>query len=155
MRRHGDPVLFALTKLYDLLEEYAPAWYTQEHRVLAEKAIARGESSSNHSNHEDVHSFDGLRVDLRRVEVSLHGRPVRLKAREFQLLRYLIERNGTAISRGELLQAVWGYDADSYTRTVDVHIAGLRRKLENDPVSPQRIVTVPGLGYRFDGQKVM
>ena len=56
--------------------------------------------------------------------------------------------------RTELLRAVWGFDdAESFTRTVDVHVSGLRKKLEKDPVSPQMIVTVPGFGYRFDGRR--
>ena len=99
-----------------------------------------------------LHEFGGLRVDLRRMEVKLNGELVRLSAREFQLLRYLIERPGVAVSRTELLRSVWGYGEDSFTRTVDVHIASLRRKIENDPVSPKMIVTIPGMGYRFDGK---
>ena len=101
-----------------------------------------------------VYDFGGLRVDVRRTEVTLDGQLVRLTAREFQLLRYLVERPRTTVSRTELLRAVWGFDdADSFTRTVDVHVSGLRKKLEKDPVSPQMIVTVPGFGYRFDGRR--
>jgi DNA-binding response OmpR family regulator len=100
-----------------------------------------------------VYEFGGLRVDVRRTEVTLNGQLVRLTAREFQLLRYLVERPRTTVSRTELLRAVWGFDADSFTRTVDVHVSGLRKKLEKDPVSPQMIVTVPGFGYRFDGRR--
>lgn len=99
-----------------------------------------------------LYEFGGLRVDLRRMEVKLNGELVRLSAREFQLLRYLIERPGVAVSRTELLRSVWGYGEDSFTRTVDVHIASLRRKIENDPVSPQMIVTIPCRGYLFDGK---
>jgi DNA-binding response OmpR family regulator len=99
-----------------------------------------------------VHDFGTVRIDLRRMEVKRNGKLVRLTAREFQLLRYLVERPGIAVARKELLRSVWAYDADSFTRTVDVHIAGLRRKLEDDPDSPHLIVTVPGMGYRFDGE---
>jgi two-component system alkaline phosphatase synthesis response regulator PhoP len=98
-----------------------------------------------------VYEFGGLRVDLRGAEVTLNGQLIRLTAREFQLLRYFVERPHITVSRTELLRAVWGYDAESFTRTVDVHVSGLRKKLEKDPVSPQIIVTVPGFGYRFDG----
>ena len=100
-----------------------------------------------------VHKFGGLRIDLRRTEVTLNGQLVRLTAREFQLLRYLVERSHTTVSRTELLRAVWGYDAESFTRTVDVHVSALRKKLEKDPVRPQIIVTVPGFGYRFDASR--
>jgi two-component system alkaline phosphatase synthesis response regulator PhoP len=75
---------------------------------------------------------------------------VPLSAREFQLLRYFAEHRGEALTRDELLQAVWGYDSAPSTRTVDVHVAWLRQKLEEDPKQPKRIVTVHGIGYRFD-----
>jgi len=100
-----------------------------------------------------IHKFGRLHLDLRRMEVKMNGQLLRLTAREFQLLRYLVERQGIAVSRTELLRSVWGYDEESFTRTVDVHVAGLRRKIEVDPVSPQLIVTIPGMGYRFDGKK--
>jgi len=138
-------------KLYQLLEQYAPSWYTQEHREMAEIALGRSQAypRAAQTGH-GVHEFGDLRIDMRRIEVTLNGEPVCLAAREFQLLRYLIERPGMAISRTELLQAVWGFSAHSSTRIVDVHIASLRRKLEKDPVSPEMIITVKGMGYRFD-----
>jgi two-component system alkaline phosphatase synthesis response regulator PhoP len=74
---------------------------------------------------------------------------VTLSAREFQLLRYFIEHRGATRSRDELLRQVWGYSANMYTRTVDVHVASLRQKLEDDPKQPQFILTVQGLGYKF------
>ena len=77
------------------------------------------------------------------------GQPVYLTGREFQLLRYFIERPGTTIPRKELLQSVWGYVADALTRTVDTHVASLRQKLEENPKRPQLIVTVSGTGYKF------
>ena len=148
MRRNSSQIEQALRKLYQLLEQYAPAWYRQEHREIAERAL--GLSPQTAQAGRGIHEFGDLRIDMRRQEVTLNSEPVCLAAREFQLLRYLIERPGTAISRTELLQAVWGYSAHSSTRTVDVHIASLRRKLEKDPVSPEMIVTIKGLGYRFD-----
>jgi two-component system alkaline phosphatase synthesis response regulator PhoP len=74
---------------------------------------------------------------------------VNLSAREFQLLRYFIEHRGATLSRDELLKQVWGYSADMYTRTVDVHVASLRQKLEDDAKQPKLILTVQGLGYKF------
>jgi two-component system alkaline phosphatase synthesis response regulator PhoP len=76
---------------------------------------------------------------------------VALSTREFELLRYFIEHRGVAISRDELLSNVWHYDAGTTTRTVDVHVAWLRQKLEDDPKRPQWIMTVHGLGYKFLG----
>jgi two-component system, OmpR family, alkaline phosphatase synthesis response regulator PhoP len=93
--------------------------------------------------------FGAVRIDLRRTEVWRNGKSVALSAREFQLLRYFIEHRGDTLSREKLLSEVWGYDAAPSTRTVDVHVAWLRQKLENDSKQPQLIVTVHGLGYKF------
>jgi two-component system alkaline phosphatase synthesis response regulator PhoP len=90
-------------------------------------------------------------IDVRAAEVRKAGRPVDLSPREFHLLRYFVDHRGATLSRSELLQHVWGYDADVSTRTVDVHVAWLRRKLEDDPRSPQLITTVHGMGYRLEG----
>lgn len=93
--------------------------------------------------------FGPIHLDLTGTEATRDGKPVILSAREFQLLRYLVEHAGVTLSRDELLKQVWGYSADIYTRTVDVHIAGLRQKLEEDPKQPKYILTVQGLGYKF------
>jgi two-component system alkaline phosphatase synthesis response regulator PhoP len=74
---------------------------------------------------------------------------VPLSAREFQLLRYFVEHPGATLSRDVLLKEVWGYSTETLTRTVDVHVASLRQKLESDPKKPKRIATVAGLGYKF------
>ena len=95
--------------------------------------------------------FGEVTVDFRRAEVECAGRPVNLSAKEFQLLRYFIENRGASLSRDELLDKVWGYDAMPTTRTVDVHVAWLRRKLEPNPRHPQFILTLHGLGYKFVG----
>jgi two-component system alkaline phosphatase synthesis response regulator PhoP len=94
--------------------------------------------------------FSDVVVDFRSAEVAREGRPVALSAREFQLLRYLIERKQELITRDQLLSEVWGYEALPSTRTVDVHMAWLRQKLEPNPKHPRHIVTVRGLGYRFE-----
>ena len=96
-----------------------------------------------------VYSFASISVDMRRCQVIRAGKPIYFAAREFQLLRYLIERAGKAVSRAELLRTVWGYEEGTFTRTVDMHIASLRQKLEEDPKHPSLIVTVLGIGYKF------
>ncbi len=96
-----------------------------------------------------VHEFGSIRVDLRGTEVKRDGKVVNLSAREFQLLRYFLEHRGATLSRNEILKEVWGYNIETFTRTVDVHVASLRQKLGDDPRQPQFIVTVPGLGYKF------
>jgi two-component system alkaline phosphatase synthesis response regulator PhoP len=93
--------------------------------------------------------FGDIVVDFRRMEVTRGGAPVDLSAREFKLLKYFIEHRGATLSRDALLAEVWGYDDMPLTRTVDVHVAGLRQKLEANPRSPEYIVTVHGLGYKF------
>jgi two-component system alkaline phosphatase synthesis response regulator PhoP len=93
--------------------------------------------------------FGSIHVDLVGTEATREGKVVNLSAREFQLLRYFIEHRGATLSREELLKQVWGYSADMYTRTVDVHVASLRQKLEEDPKQPKFILTVQGLGYKF------
>jgi len=100
-----------------------------------------------------VHQFGPIRVDLRRVEVTRDSKPIYLSAREFQLLRYLMERAGSTIPRVELLRLVWGYESGTLTRTVDMHVASLREKLEENPRHPALIVTVPGVGYKFMGSR--
>jgi two-component system alkaline phosphatase synthesis response regulator PhoP len=100
-----------------------------------------------------VHQFGPIVVDLRRAEVTRDDKPLYLSAREFQLLRYLIERAGNTIPRVELLRSVWGYDSGTLTRTVDMHVASLRDKLEENPRHPALIVTVPGVGYKFVGSR--
>jgi two-component system alkaline phosphatase synthesis response regulator PhoP len=99
----------------------------------------------------DAYRFGDVHADFRKHEVTRGGRPVALSAKELQLLRFLVEHRGTVLSRDDLLDGVWGYDAMPVTRTVDVHVAELRRKLEPNPRAPRYIVTVHGLGYKFVG----
>jgi len=103
----------------------------------------------------EIFELGFLHVDLRATQVTRRGTPVNLSAREFQLLRYFIEHSGETLSRGEILKEVWNYDASTFTRTVDVHVASLRQKLEEDPKQPQLIFTVTGLGYKFVGLKAI
>jgi two-component system, OmpR family, alkaline phosphatase synthesis response regulator PhoP len=96
-----------------------------------------------------VYQTGSLRIDVRSTTVRRNGKPVVLSAREFQLLRYFAEHPGRTISREELLKEVWGYKEAPNTRTVDVHVAWLRQKIEDDPKHPSLIRTVPGFGYQF------
>jgi two-component system alkaline phosphatase synthesis response regulator PhoP len=97
----------------------------------------------------EVYQFGDIRVDFRRAEAYRGEDVIELSAKEFKLLRYLIEHRGAALSRDELLNEVWGYDAAVSTRTVDVHVAWLRQKLEANQRHPQFILTIHGLGYKF------
>jgi two-component system, OmpR family, alkaline phosphatase synthesis response regulator PhoP len=95
--------------------------------------------------------FGPVRVDFRRAEVLRDGQPVELSALEYRLLRYLVEHRGELLTRDDLLEKVWGYDRAVFSRTVDQHVASLRRKIEPDPARPQFLLTLYGLGYRFVG----
>lgn len=96
-----------------------------------------------------VYAFGDVRVDLAKGEARRGGQLVRMPAREFQLLRYLLLHEQQLLSRERLLREVWGIRSGIFTRTVDVHIALLRRRLEPDPRHPLHILTVKGSGYRF------
>ncbi len=98
-----------------------------------------------------VYRFGDIEVDFRGAEVTRAGKRVGLAAREYRLLCYFIEHRETGLSRDRLLNEVWGYDATPSPRTVDVHVAWLRCKLEPEPSQPRYILTVHGLGYKFVG----
>lgn len=103
------------------------------------------------ANEERILVADDLRIDLDRREVTRADRQIELPARLFELLAYMVRNRGLVLTRGRLLQHVWGYDYEGDTRTVDVHIRWLREKIEDDPASPQLLLTVRGVGYRFRG----
>jgi DNA-binding response OmpR family regulator len=95
--------------------------------------------------------FDDLVIDLGRREMTFQKRPCHLKPKEFELLVFLARNRGLVLSRDLILERVWGWDYDGGSRTVDVHVRWLREKIEADPSSPKRLVTVRGIGYRFEG----
>ena len=95
--------------------------------------------------------FPDLIIDLGRREMSYKQQLFHLKPKEFELLVFLARNRGIVMSRDLILERVWGWDYDGGSRTVDVHVRWLREKVENDPSNPTRIVTVRGIGYRFEG----
>jgi two-component system, OmpR family, alkaline phosphatase synthesis response regulator PhoP len=94
-------------------------------------------------------SFGNVEVDFEKGDVKKNGTPLNLAGKELQLLQYLIERRGKVVSREELLENVWEYQSAVSSRTIDVHVAWLRQKLEDNPQNPRHIFTVRGVGYRF------
>ena len=99
----------------------------------------------------DVIESTGVRVDVERHEVSVDGTPVRLALKEFELLELLLRNAGRVMTRGQLIDRIWGADYVGDTKTLDVHIKRLRSKIEKDPANPVLVVTVRGLGYKFEG----
>ena len=99
----------------------------------------------------DVIESNGVRVDVERHEVSVDGEPVRLALKEFELLELLLRNAGRVMTRGQLIDRLWGADYVGDTKTLDVHVKRLRSKIEADPANPVLVVTVRGLGYKFEG----
>jgi two-component system alkaline phosphatase synthesis response regulator PhoP len=95
--------------------------------------------------------FGVVHIDFAKSRMTRNGKDVSISERECRLLQHLMESRGEVVTRDELLQEVWGYNSASMTRTVDVHIAWLRQKVEDDPSDPRYILTVHGQGYRFSG----
>ena len=108
-------------------------------------------ASPGQGDQRPIHQFGDMVVDLNRHEATREGRPVDLTPREFRLLGYFLEHQGEVVTREQLLDAVWGYDTIPFTRTVDTHIAKLRKKIEKDASDPQHVITVHRLGYKFVG----
>jgi DNA-binding response OmpR family regulator len=99
----------------------------------------------------DACSFGDVSVNFRKLEATKKGRAIELSQREFQLLQFLVAHRGEVVARERLLDAVWGYESIPFTRTVDMHVAKLRKKLEDHPGDPRFIVTVHRAGYKFCG----
>jgi len=100
---------------------------------------------------QDVMSTGDLIIDLLKRAVSRDGTHLPLKPKEFELLSFFTRNPGRAFTRGQLLNHIWGYDYAGDTRTVDVHVRWLRQKIEAEPDQPTRLITIRGVGYRFDG----
>jgi len=107
--------------------------------------------TSGRAGRVDAYEFGGVKADFKKGEVRRNGKPLEMTARELRLLQYFIEHRGEVVGRDALLDAVWDYDAAPLTRTVDMHVAKLRKKIEDRPARPRFLVTVHGLGYKFNG----
>jgi two-component system response regulator RegX3 len=91
-----------------------------------------------------------VRMDVERHSVAVEGREVNMPLKEFELLELLLRNAGRVLTRGQLIDRVWGSDYFGDTKTLDVHIKRIRSKIEQNPSEPERLVTVRGLGYRFE-----
>ena len=128
-----------LTKPFEMLELLA--------RIEAQLRRAAASAAPGARRYQ----FADIVMDVRKAEVRRQGQVVDLSAREFLLLKYFIEHREATLTREELLNDVWGYHSMPTTRTVDVHVAWLRQKIEPNVKQPQFIITVHGLGYKFIG----
>lgn len=119
-------------------------------RLIREKYGTKKEKAPGIQKQEQM-AFGNLEIDLSRREVRLEGQPLRLKPMEYELLVFLARNKGIALSRDLILERVWGWEHQGGSRTVDVHVHWLRTKIEPNPSEAERIVTVRGMGYRFEG----
>ncbi|WP_296136354.1 response regulator transcription factor [uncultured Tessaracoccus sp.] len=99
----------------------------------------------------DVVEVGGVRIDVERHQVYVDGEEVRFALREFDLLELLLRNPGRVLTRGQLIDRIWGSDYVGDTKTLDVHVKRLRSKIERNPSKPERLVTVRGLGYKYEG----
>lgn len=124
-------------------------------KIAAENPPAHIAAENSQQSPTTTHSssliFHNLVIDTDRHEVRLANNPLRLKPKEYELLEFLARHKGIALSRDLILERVWGWSYDGNSRTVDVHIRWLREKIEPDSTNPDRIITVRGIGYRFEG----
>jgi two-component system alkaline phosphatase synthesis response regulator PhoP len=128
-----------VTKPFDMLELSARMEVQMRRRAASSPGAAT------------QYSFGEIGVDFRKAEVRRSGQAIDMSAREFLLLKYFIEHREATLSRDELLNEVWGYHSMPSTRTVDVHVAWLRQKIEPNPRHPQYVLTIHGMGYKFVG----
>lgn len=133
------------------LEIGADDYITKPFSVRELMARVRAHLRRASRNYKDLvaFTFDEVELDFKRYEARRAGQRIDLSPREFEILKYLIQRQGETVTREQLLDEVWGYDNFPITRTVDNHIAKLRQKLEVSPAEPRHIITVHRVGYRF------
>lgn len=137
-----------LTKPFSMRELMARVKAQLRRKRLMQEEL--GKSVSNAKEHSKL-TFTNLIINLTRREVTLHGEPIKLKPKEYELLEFFAEHKGQMLSREFILERVWGWDFIGDSRTVDVHVRWLRQKIEDDASNPLRIITVRGGGYRFEG----
>jgi len=142
-----------MTKPFSMRELLArvKAMMRRQRLIREEVEAETGEVATLDDKQQNQLAFDDLVIDLARREVRLQGEPIRLKPKEYELLVFLARNRGIALSRDLIIERVWGWEHHGGSRTVDVHVRWLRAKIEPDPANAQRIVTVRGMGYRFEG----
>jgi two-component system response regulator RegX3 len=133
-------------------DDYVTKPYSARELIARIRAVLRRGGDGD-----DVGLTDGVleagpvRMDVERHVVSVNGEPITLPLKEFDLLEYLMRNSGRVLTRGQLIDRVWGADYVGDTKTLDVHVKRLRSKIEADPANPVHLVTVRGLGYKLEG----
>jgi two-component system response regulator RegX3 len=133
-------------------DDYVTKPYSARELVARIKAVLRRGVSDDSMDGESIgiHSVGGIRMDIERHQVTVQGNLISLPLKEFELLEFLMRNSGRVLTRGQLIDRVWGGDYYGDTKTLDVHIKRLRSKIEEDPANPVLIQTIRGLGYKFE-----
>jgi len=158
LRQAGDttPILMLTAKSQEVdkvlglelgADDYVTKPFSPRELAARVKALLRRPRQANPEV--DRFSFGAIVIDFKTYEATKDGATVSLTAREFALLRYLIQHRDEVVSRDAIVNDVWGDESDVFPRTVDTHIVHLRQKLENDPADPKHLINVRSVGYRF------
>ena len=131
-------------------DDYVTKPYSTRELLARIKAVLRRNAKDEAQDDDGVIEIAGIRLDVDRHTLHVQGTLVATPLKEFELLEYLMSNVGRVLTRGQLIDRVWGTDYYGDTKTLDVHIKRLRSKIEADPAEPKHLVTVRGLGYRFD-----
>jgi len=131
-------------------DDYVTKPYSTRELVARIRAVLRRRATEDDGDDDAVVEIGRVRLDADSHTVTVAGRETAMPLREFELLEYLMRNAGRVLTRGQLIDRVWGSDYFGDTKTLDVHIKRLRAKIEEDPSNPTRVVTLRGLGYRFE-----
>jgi two-component system response regulator RegX3 len=133
-------------------DDYVTKPYSARELIARIRAVLRRGSDSDDTGIGDgILEAGPVRMDVERHVVSVNGEAITLPLKEFDLLEYLMRNSGRVLTRGQLIDRVWGADYVGDTKTLDVHVKRLRSKIEGDPANPVHLVTVRGLGYKLEG----
>lgn len=133
-------------------DDYVTKPYSARELIARIRAVLRrGAENDDPALADGVLEAGPVRMDVERHVVSVNGSPITLPLKEFDLLEYLMRNSGRVLTRGQLIDRVWGADYVGDTKTLDVHVKRLRSKIESDPANPVHLVTVRGLGYKLEG----
>ncbi|WP_197320526.1 response regulator transcription factor [Saccharomonospora sp. NB11] len=161
-QRSGVPVIMVTARDSEIdkvvglelgADDYVTKPYSARELIARIRAVLRrgADSANDGQQPEPVLSAGPVRMDVERHVVTVDGTEVALPLKEFDLLEYLLRNVGRVLTRSQLIDRVWGADYVGDTKTLDVHVKRLRSKIEPDPGSPRHLVTVRGLGYKFEG----
>jgi two-component system response regulator RegX3 len=132
-------------------DDYVTKPYSARELIARIRAVLRRGIEAEDVGVDTVLEAGPVRMDIERHIVSIDGHQIALPLKEFELLEYLMRNKGRVLTRGQLIDRVWGSDYVGDTKTLDVHVKRLRSKIEADPANPARLVTVRGLGYKLEG----